>query len=258
MARSDETAARAGRGSAVKVSWFSLGAWLCLAPACSRSAADQARAASHAAQENVPGASLYAKGIESADHEDFARAEQYFAASLGHGYPETRAVRWLVRVCLASGRLRTALRYAEPYLLRHPDEAGLLQLVAVVRLSLGDAMGARTALEHAIAVDPDRAQARYLLAVVLRDGFHEPDSAARQFSAYVSALPTGEHAPEARSFLDEHATVRRAEPTGHQHLAHLRDESDASDARERGGSGPRGSSSTHATVATRATAPAPR
>ena len=217
------------------VSWFVVGAFLCLPIACSGSAAGPGRAVSRPLEPQAA-AALYARGVESAGREDFSRAEQYLAAALGRGYPESRVVPWLVRVCLASARLRTALRYAEPYLLRHPDDAALLHLVAAIRLSLGDAAGARTALEHVVELAPDHAQARYLLAVVLRDGFDEPDAAARELSAYLLVRPRGEHAAEARSFLREYATRHTLAPT----------------ASHGGGSGSRGSTPTNVTVPSRA------
>jgi tetratricopeptide (TPR) repeat protein len=204
---------------------------------------------------------LYRQGIESEKREDFSRAEQYFSAALGRGYPESRAVPRLVRVCLASARLRTALHYAEPYLARHPDDPALLNLMAAIRLSLGDGAGARAALDHALELAPNYAPARYLLAVVLRDAFDEPEASERELNRYLLASPEGEHAAEARSLLREvthprrHATFK-APASKAPELA--TDRPQAPIPPYRGGIGSRSSSPTDSPVASGAARPVAR
>jgi predicted Zn-dependent protease len=139
------------------------------------------------------------------------RAEQYFVAAVARGFPADRAMPVLVRVCLAGDRLRAALEHAVPYLSRHPRDFPLRDLVATIRFALGDASGAARELEDSLAVAPERASSRYLLAVVLRDGLRDPAGAARAFAAYLAAEPDGTHAAEARSWLAEHGRATPGE-----------------------------------------------
>ena len=160
--------------------------------------AHEPRAAAVAAQSAE---AMYRTGLEQARAHDYVRAEQYLAASQARGYPAAKVVPALVRVCLASARLRAALHYAEPFIAENPDALGLRYVMSSVLLGLGQPDRARTELEAVIAQDPRHAPAHYLLAVTLRDDFEDSDGAAREFSAYLALAPNGAHAAEARLAL---------------------------------------------------------
>jgi tetratricopeptide (TPR) repeat protein len=149
----------------------------------------------------VAPARLHARGLALARAGDYIRAEQYLSASIERGYPAERALPVLLRVCVASSRMRAALSHAEPYLERHPSAWSLRYLVASIYLGVGDIERARTSLERVIADAPDQPDAYYLLGVVLRDELGERAQAARRFARYLELAPDGRHAAEVRASL---------------------------------------------------------
>jgi tetratricopeptide (TPR) repeat protein len=151
--------------------------------------------------KTVPAAELFRRGIALGNAGDLIRAEQYLAASIERGYPAEKALPALLRVCLASSRLRAALVHAEPYLAEHPDAWSLRYLVASIHLGIGNMEEARSSLERVIADAPDQPDAYYLLGVVLRDGVGDRPAAARRFERYLELAPSGQHVSEARAAL---------------------------------------------------------
>jgi predicted Zn-dependent protease len=152
------------------------------------------------------GASLFARAMERSRHGDSVRAEQYLVAALSRGYPEDVAVPALTRICIAGLRLRAALSYAEPYSVRHPRDVALTQLVAAVHWALGEPERARGILDGLVTSRPEYAPARYFLGILLRDALADPEAASAQLAAYLGRAPDGEHAAEARAWLEEYAT----------------------------------------------------
>lgn len=148
---------------------------------------------------SVRGSDLYRRGVALARAGDFVRAEQYLTTAIARGYPEARALPALLRVCVASSRLRAALGHAEPYLERNPDAWSLRYLVASIYLGVGEADRARESLERVIADAPDQAGPHYLLAIVLRDELGDRPGAARHFASYLALAPRGPHAAEVRA-----------------------------------------------------------
>jgi predicted Zn-dependent protease len=161
------------------------------------------------ARSETPGA-LFEMAKQSAQNDDFVRAEQYASAAVAGGFSSDRATPFLVQVCIGSSRYRAALDYAAPYLDKHPDDLALRDLVATLELALGRASDARADLEEATRADPGRPASHYLLAVVLRDQFDDLAGASSEFSAYLRAAPAGEHSGEARVWLRAHAENERA------------------------------------------------
>lgn len=151
--------------------------------------------------QDVPAAELFAQGIARANTGDHVAAEQYLQAALQRGYPEARAVRELVKVCLAAQRFDSALSYALPYLERHPDAWRLQLVVATVHLAAGDAATARRELSDLLHKRPDTPEAHFLMGLVLRDDYQDRESASRSFEHYLALAPRGAHAREARSWL---------------------------------------------------------
>jgi tetratricopeptide (TPR) repeat protein len=149
----------------------------------------------------VQAAELYRRGLALAGAGDFVRAEQYLTSAIARGFPEERALGPLLRVCVASSRLRAALGHAEPYLVRNPDAWPLRYVVASIYLGVGDVDRARDSLERVIADAPEQPDAHYLLGVVLRDEVGDRPGSARRFARYLELAPDGEHVAEVRAAL---------------------------------------------------------
>ena len=145
---------------------------------------------------------LYRRGQALVARGDHLRAEQYFAAAIRRGYPEVEAVPRLVRACVASSRLSSALAYAEPYLERHPGDWSLRLLVATLYLGLSDFAQSRDALQQVVTDAPEQPLPWFLLGVVHRDELDDRDVARRSFERYLELAPEGEHAEEARAFVE--------------------------------------------------------
>lgn len=144
---------------------------------------------------------LFERAVRFAQSGDHVRAEQYLVTAIDRGFPEQRAMPLLVRVCLESSRLRTALGYAEPYLARNGDDWALRYVVATIHLGLRDAPRARQELERVIATAPEQAEPHYLLARVLRDELGDAAAAEPHFRRYLELAPEGRHAPDANAAL---------------------------------------------------------
>lgn len=157
---------------------------------------DAARPAPSAAQ-------LFAHGMQLAARGDPLRAEQYLLLAMRAGHPEQQVIVPLVRVCVASSRLRAALGHAQPYLRRHPDAWQLRYLTAAIHLALGQPGAALIELRRILQARPQAAQAHYLAGVALRDGLHDPDAARASFERYLRHAPRGAHAREVLAFLAE-------------------------------------------------------
>jgi tetratricopeptide (TPR) repeat protein len=144
---------------------------------------------------------LFQRGHESANRGDTVRAEQYLQLALEKGYDRGRALPVLLNVCLSSGRLRSALNYAEPELRLRPDDAELRYLVASIHWGLGQRHEARDELKQLLRVEPKQAAALYLLGVIEADDFGQDNSAREYFQSYLAAAPRGKHAAEIRNRL---------------------------------------------------------
>ena len=142
---------------------------------------------------------LFQRGREAAQRGDSVRAEQYLSLALERGYDAERVLPVLLRVCLASSRLRAALDHAEPYLRDHPEAEALRYLVATIHAGLGQTDEARLALEQLLRTNPNNADAHYLLGILDADA----SSARAHFRSYLDVAPRGEHAAEVRSRLAE-------------------------------------------------------
>jgi predicted Zn-dependent protease len=149
-------------------------------------------------------AALFRRGMALAGAGQLVRAEQYLSLALERGYPEEEALPALLRVCLASSRLRTALNHAESRLVRRPDDWSLRFLAASILLAMGEQGRAREELERVVAYRGGFGPAHYLLAMATRDRFADLTATRRHFTAYLRIEPRGEHAEEAASWLRAH------------------------------------------------------
>lgn len=140
---------------------------------------------------------LYRTGRELLAQHDYVRAEQYLAASMERGYDEARVLPDLLESCIASSRMRAALRYAEPYLARVPEAWSLRLLVANIHLGLGHVDRARRELLIVVNDNPDHPAAWYTLGVVHRDHLEDEEGAEEYFARYIELSPAGPHATDA-------------------------------------------------------------
>ena len=149
----------------------------------------------------VSAAELFVRGTELRQAGDFVRAEQYFVAARDKGHNEGEIIGSLIGVSIDAARYQAALRYALPYLERHPDDWALRYLVGSLHLATGDAQRARAQLERAITSRPDEPGPHYLLAITIAEKFAQPEAAQAEFRAYLELAPDGRHAAEAREWL---------------------------------------------------------
>ena len=152
--------------------------------------------------ESVEARELYRRGALLGGAGDYIRAEQYIAAAIERGFPEDEAMPMLMQVCVEASRLVAALEYAEPYLLRHPDQWSLRMLVASIHLGLGHDERARDELIRVLEdADDEPAQAHYLLGTLFRDELEDQQSSLLHFRRYLELEPDGPHRDEARAAL---------------------------------------------------------
>jgi tetratricopeptide (TPR) repeat protein len=129
------------------------------------------------------------------------RAEQYMSMAIEAGYDQRRALPLLLRICLQSSRLRSALDHAEPYLLQHPEDKVLRYLVSTIHLSLGQIDAARLGLEELLRTNAEDADAHYLLGIL--EMRRAPSEASHHLHMYMALAPTGVRSAEAKSRLLE-------------------------------------------------------
>jgi tetratricopeptide (TPR) repeat protein len=167
----------------------------------------QPTALTSAAKAAPSAAALFSRGLAFAASGDALRAEQYLVMARRAGYPEAELIVPLVRVCIASARLRAALAHAEPFLRAHPQASRLRYLVAAIQLALGHPAEAARELRLILAAEPEAAQAHYLLGVTLRDGLHDAAGARASFDAYLRVAPAGPRSAEAAAYVAEATSV---------------------------------------------------
>jgi tetratricopeptide (TPR) repeat protein len=151
--------------------------------------------------EDLLPSQLYRAGISALDRGDLTRAEQYFSSALHAGYDARASVRALLKATVRASRLRSALLYATPYLLTHPRDVGLRQLVACLHFALGQLPQAEAELTRALAVQEESPEAHYLLALVLARSGADSARSRSHWARYLALSPAGPHAEEARDEL---------------------------------------------------------
>jgi tetratricopeptide (TPR) repeat protein len=144
---------------------------------------------------------LFQQGLLAGERGDGVRAEQYLSLARDRGYPAERVLPALLKVCLASSRLRAALDYAEPYLRQHPEQDALRFLVANIHAGLGQSELALAELERLLQNNAAFDQAYFLRGTLLFD--RDGGGAIEALRAYLDLAPRGVHAAEARSRLSE-------------------------------------------------------
>lgn len=144
---------------------------------------------------------------------DGMRAEQYLALALDRGADSALVTRRLVDACVREQRYRAAAQYVERHLLRHPGDAELRFIRAVLLLGLDEPLAAARELEQLLAADARHAPAHFALGSLLREHLGDPLSADAHFRAYLELAPAGPYAERARRL-----TLRRV-PTPAAELA---------------------------------------
>lgn len=155
---------------------------------------------------------LLARGRALARLGDHVRAEQYLSAALDRGAKPAEALPPLLRVCIEARKFRVALDYAEPYLRQDPGDLGLRFVVASLYSTIGEPDAAKRHLEEIVRRQPDNAEVRFALGVLLRDDAGDLRAADEHFRVYLRLEPRGVHAPEARESLLQRVTPRPPPP----------------------------------------------
>jgi tetratricopeptide (TPR) repeat protein len=171
---------------------------------CGSGPLSSAQAARIESEKAISADRLFTRGTALAEQGQLVRAEQYLSLAASRGYPETRTVPILLKVCLAASRLRSALNYAEPFLARHPNDWKLRYLVASLYLGLDQPERAKLELERVLSEAPSHAPAHYLLAVLMRDSLADIGAAAEHFQEYLTLDANGDHAAEVSLWLREY------------------------------------------------------
>ncbi|MBX3273121.1 MAG: hypothetical protein KF729_22850 [Sandaracinaceae bacterium] len=168
--------------------------------ACGGATSSEAADGSLDPLDSISAEELYRRGRLLSGGGDYIRAEQYLAAAIARGFPEEQAMPALLAACVEGSRLVSALQYAEPYLLRHPEQWTLRMLVASIHMGLEQHARARDELLEVLRTAPEEPpQAHYFLAVLYRDRLEDEDLAREHFGRYLALAPDGEHAEEARA-----------------------------------------------------------
>ena len=146
-------------------------------------------------------AELVAKGKDAALRGDAVRAEQYFNLAVEQGADKGTVLPVLLRACLKSSHLRTALNHAEPYLLEHPEADALRYLVANIHLGLGQRVAARRELGLLLERNAHDADAHYLLGII--DADVDNTASKEHFLAAIRYTADEEQKVEVQSRLAE-------------------------------------------------------
>jgi predicted Zn-dependent protease len=146
---------------------------------------------------------LFASAMSHASAGDLLRAEQYLSAAKHRGYDHASIVSWLVRVCVASSRYRSALSHSDDYLRDNPSDWPLRLVVASIHEALGNSDLAQVELERVVEARPDAPLPHYRLAMLY--GRHEATrtKASDHLQEYLRLDPAGPHSAEARAVLSE-------------------------------------------------------
>lgn len=150
------------------------------------------------ALDQIEAVQLFNAGNALAARGDSIRAEQYLSAALERGYPAAEVIPRLLEVCIRASRISAALGYAEPYLEQHQEEWPLRLLIASLQMSLNHNGTARSNLERVIEMVPEEPEPHYLMGVLLRDRYVDPEASNVEFTRYLELAPSGNHAGEAR------------------------------------------------------------
>ncbi len=145
---------------------------------------------------------LFQRGVAFAQRGDIVRAEQYITTARDRGYPESKAVPWLVRIAISSARYNSALSHAEPYLIRHPADWSLRFVVGCIYDALDNPDRAKTELERVVGDAPQEPLPHYRLAILYAERFQDFEVATRHFERYLELEPHGAHAEEVASRLE--------------------------------------------------------
>jgi tetratricopeptide (TPR) repeat protein len=149
---------------------------------------------------SVSAGELRAKGLAFARRGDLTRAQQYLSAAQQKGYDESVIVPEIVKICVAASRLRAALAFAEPYLERYPEDAGMKYVVGTIHFALGDLQRATAHLSGALRPSAIMIDAAFSLALIAHDQ-GQPQEARLHLKRYLKVQPRGRFATRAKHLL---------------------------------------------------------
>jgi tetratricopeptide (TPR) repeat protein len=135
---------------------------------------------------------MFERGATLTARADYAGAEHALVQALSSGYPAARVLPLLLEVCRKADHLSAGVDYATPYLRLHPDDYRLRYRAAELSYALGRFDQVRRELERVLDVAPNFGPAHFLLAVTLRDHFHDANAAAEHLAVYYRLNARGE------------------------------------------------------------------
>jgi tetratricopeptide (TPR) repeat protein len=119
---------------------------------------------------------------------------------MAKGFDERVVVPELVKVCIASSRLRAALAFAEPYVARNPQDAGMQYVVGTIHMALGNLEEASGHLDGALRSRSLMQDALFSLALVAK-ARGQFSMARENLEKYLAHNPKGRYASRAKSLL---------------------------------------------------------
>lgn len=148
----------------------------------------------------VQASELRAQGLSFARRGDLVRAQQYLSAAMAKGFDERIVVPEIVKVCIAASRLRAALAFAEPYVLNHPEDAGMQYVVGTIHMVLGNLQAASDHLGGALQANRLMKDALFSIALIASERGNTR-AARKNLEEYLLARPRGRHAIRAKRML---------------------------------------------------------
>lgn len=121
------------------------------------------------------------------------------AAELDHD--DARPLEYVASIQADRGQWKPALDTLNEAVRRDPKSPRLLTALAAAEWHIYGPQTARSRLIDVLTMAPNYSPAIFNLAVVQRDGLHNPAEAAALFQRFLKLAPSDPHAPEARAAL---------------------------------------------------------
>ena len=132
------------------------------------------------------------------------------AADLDHD--DARPLEFIAAVHSDRNQWKPALDALNEAVRREPKSPRLLTALAVAEWHIYGPQTARSRLTDVLAIAPNYSPALFNMAIVQRDGLHQPAEAAAMFQRYLKLAPNDPHAAEARAALGAAATPLSGAP----------------------------------------------
>ncbi|MCC2630695.1 MAG: ral transcriptional co-repressor, acts together with Tup1p, glucose repression mediator protein, partial [Candidatus Paceibacter sp.] len=121
-------------------------------------------------------------------HNDAAKAKAYIADSIKLKSNYTDAIYYLAQLQISEGDLKSAIQSVEALTFTNPNDAGVYFQLGVLRYNNKDYTGASSALQQAILLTPEYANAKYFLGLSLAK-LNKTSEAIAQFRDILKTNP---------------------------------------------------------------------